>query len=324
MTRRPGYLPSNNGFIRSLFLTAAPAAGSGPGAPAPAAPAPALATPAAPPAPPAQVTGQEVDEFAAQMRARYGEGWARVIARENIELSRERNAERERRTNLEQRVAAGALLEGETLERWKKLTKLGKTPEEITALLAEYPKLETKVRTAELNEVLDASAPGIGWVNAAAVRAAVAREGLHIEKREEEIEQRDARGKVTGKVKVTVPYARPLADDKAALVRLDQVESLKPFHAAFTQGPAAPVAVPGVAAAPAPTGVQWPTTPSPAAPAPGAVDPVGAFIENRNAKAAARPDPFARRTAASGLSMGFGVPASPAAPAGGSASGQGA
>jgi hypothetical protein len=252
------------------------------------------------------------------MRVRYGADWARVVARQNLELTRERDGERTRRTQLETRIANGALLEGETLERWKKLSKLGKTPEQILEILEAHPKLEAQARTASLNTLLDETAPGIGWTNAAAYRAAVARENLHIEKREEERDEMNAQGRPTGKkIKVAVPYARPADKADAPLVRLDQVESLKPFHAAFTQGrTTAAATTPAPADAPQPA---WPATPA-TTPTPGVGDdPVAEFTRKRNESVSKRRDYLAEAQARRGGAPGvtFGSPEPASAPAGG-------
>lgn len=110
-------------------------------------------------------------------------------------------------------------------------------PADITALVDDHGKLKSKSAERDAEELYVDAADALGFDNLPLFMRTMAREKLHLEFKEERV-----RDEESGKVEtVRVPMVRPMADDKAQLVTLEDYleENLgAEFIAAFQSEPA--------------------------------------------------------------------------------------
>jgi hypothetical protein len=112
----------------------------------------------------------------------------------------------------------GKLLTKEEAAAYDAFVKLGKKPEELTVIVKEHGELKIKEDERAEEEKYEDAANALGFENVPALTRWLKREKLHLEFKDQRVEDPDTGKKVVQKL----PFVRPAADDKAALVALDE------------------------------------------------------------------------------------------------------
>jgi hypothetical protein len=174
--------------------------------------------------------GQRINKLAAKLIAQYGseEGAITALARENLVLTDDLATAqttigqmRSKLPNPDKEV----VLPKERVDVFNKFEALKISPEDVTKLQQRTRELEGTVHVNHVKELAGKGAPAIGFDPEATVDLVTGKQ-LHVELRE--IEREIEKGGKKEKVKLSVPFVRPAADEKAQLVPLDEFAKTLP------------------------------------------------------------------------------------------------
>jgi hypothetical protein len=112
----------------------------------------------------------------------------------------------------------GKLLSKDEAASYDAFVKLGKKPEELTAMVGEFATLKTKETERADEEKYADAADALGFENVPALTRWLKREKLVLEFKDQRVEDEETGKKVVQKL----PFVRPAGDDKAALEPLDE------------------------------------------------------------------------------------------------------
>ena len=146
--------------------------------------------------------------------------WETELRTDNAKLREQRRELRAEVEALKKQIPGegAVVLTGADAAAWEAVKALPVKPGELAGVIEERDALKATIAQRDREKLHHDAAEALGWKPTVLTKLA-ATEGLHIEMKEAEVEEKDSTGK-TVKVKKPVPHVRPAADEKAALVPL--------------------------------------------------------------------------------------------------------